>query len=250
MLSELPKPLLLAHRGASAYAPENTLAAFELAMQQGAHGVELDAKLSADRQIVVMHDASVDRTTDGSGRVNALPLAALRELDAGAHAAANFHAEKIPTLAETLETLGARAIINIELTNYTSPRDPLPELAADLVQRMDLQANVLFSSFFPGNLYRVRRILPHARVAILAYQGALGWLGRGWIGWRAAPEIVHPYRKDIHPAYIQAEHRRGRRVNAWTVDSPDEASAFLAMGGDGLISDDPPAMLRVMEAAG
>ncbi|MRR52715.1 MAG: glycerophosphoryl diester phosphodiesterase, partial [Rhodocyclaceae bacterium] len=76
MLSALPKPLLLAHRGASAYAPENTLAAFQLALQQGAHGVELDAKLSADGAIVVMHDASVDRTTNGSGKVKELPLAA------------------------------------------------------------------------------------------------------------------------------------------------------------------------------
>ncbi len=247
MLSELPKPLLLAHRGASAYAPENTLAAFELALQQGAHGVELDAKLSADNQIVVMHDFRVDRTTDGSGRVNELPLAALRELDAGVRSIETYHGEKIPTLAETLEVLGDQAIVNIELTNYTSPRDGLPDLAAQLVKQMNKQSNVLFSSFFPGNLYRIRRVLPSARVAILAYQGALGWLGRGWIGRRTAPEIVHPYRKDIHPDYIRSEHRRGRRVHAWTVDAPNEARVFLAMGGDGLISDDPPAMLKVME---
>ncbi|GAP14231.1 glycerophosphoryl diester phosphodiesterase [Longilinea arvoryzae] len=250
MLSELPKPLLLAHRGASAYAPENTLAAFELALRQGAHGVELDAKLSADRQIVVMHDASVNRTTDGSGRVNKLPLAALRELDAGVRSTSNYHGQKIPTLAETLETLGDRAIVNIELTNYTSPCDPLPELAAELVERMNLQSNVLFSSFLPANLYRVQRVLPHARVAILAYQGALGRLGRGWIGRRAAPEFVHPYRKDINPAYIHSEHKRGRRIHAWTIDSLTEARAFLSMGGDGLISDNPPLMLQAMEEVG
>jgi glycerophosphoryl diester phosphodiesterase len=250
MLPVLPKPLLLAHRGASAYAPENTLAAFRLAMRQGAHGVELDAKLSADGQIVVMHDTSVDRTTDGSGKVNQLPLTALRELDAGFHGKDEFRGEKIPTLLETLETLGDQAYVNIELTNYSSPHDRLPEMAAALVKRMGLQASVLFSSFFPSNLHRVRRVFPEARVAILAYQGALGMIGRGWIGRRAAPEFVHPYRNDIHPDYIKKEHRLGRRVHAWTVDSPREARAFLLMGVDGLISDDPPAMLRVMEDLG
>ncbi|HWQ04554.1 MAG TPA: glycerophosphodiester phosphodiesterase family protein [Longilinea sp.] len=247
MLYELPKPLLLAHRGASAYAPENTLAAFQLAMQQGAHGVELDAKLSADGEIMVMHDASVDRTTNGSGKVNELSLAALRELDASFHSDGKYPGQKIPTLAETLEALGRNAFVNIELTNYSSPRDRLPEMAAALVEKMDLRSIVLFSSFLPGNLHRVRRMLADARVAMLAYPGIMGWIGRGWIGRRAAPEIVHPYRDDIKPEYIQHEHRFGRRIHAWTVDSPNEAKTFLLMGIDGLISDDPPAMLRVIE---
>ncbi len=247
MLAALPKPLLLAHRGASACAPENTLAAFRLALQQGAHGVELDAKLSADGAMVVMHDASVDRTTNGRGKVKELPLAALRELDAGFHAADAYRGEKIPTLVEVLETLGKRGIVNIELTNYSSPGDRLPELAAALVAHMDLQATVTFSSFFPTNLHRVRAVLPQARVAMLAYRGALGWFGRGWIGRRAAPEIVHPHSADILPDYVRREHAVGRRVHAWTVNSPQEARALLWMGVDGLISDDPPAMLRVME---
>jgi len=247
MLPTLPKPLLLAHRGASAYAPENTLAAFQLAMQQGAHGVELDAKLSADGEMIVMHDASVDRTTDGSGKVNELPLAALRELRAGGRFSDRFPNEKIPTLVEVLETLGSRAIINIELTNYSTPRDGLPELAAELVEKMDLHATVLFSSFLPANLKRVRSRLPQARVAILALPGLVGWPGLGWFGRRAAPEIVHPHHSDITPGFVRQEHARGRRVHTWTVNDPRAARAFLLMGIDGLISDDPPAMLQVME---
>lgn len=247
MLPTLPKPLLLAHRGASAYAPENTLAAFQLAMQQGAHGVELDAKLSADGEIVVMHDASVDRTTDGRGKVNELPLAALRELQAAGRFRDRFPNERIPTLVEVLETLGSQALINIELTNYSSQRDGLPELAAELVESMDLQANVLFSSFLPANLKRVRRRLPQARVAILALPGLAGWPGRGWFGRRAAPEIVHPHHSDVSPEFVRQEHARGRRVHTWTVNDPNAARAFLLMGVDGLISDDPPALLKVME---
>lgn len=250
MHCDLPKPLLLAHRGASAHAPENTLAAFQLAMRQGAHGVELDAKLSADGEMVVMHDASVDRTTNGSGKVNELPLAGLRELDAGVCFGERFLNEKIPTLAEVLETLGREAIINIELTNYSSPRDRLPELAAGLVGHMGMRANVIFSSFLPANLHRVRRVLPEACVAMLAWKGLAGWIGRGWIGRLAAPGMVHPYRDDISPEYIAGEHHHGRRIHAWTVNSPQEAHAFLLMGVDGLISDDPQTVLRVMESLG
>ncbi|NMC78815.1 MAG: glycerophosphodiester phosphodiesterase, partial [Chloroflexi bacterium] len=91
-------PMLFAHRGASADAPENTLAAFRLAVDENADGIELDAKLSADGQVVVIHDQSVDRTTDGHGRVGQLTLAQLKELDAGSSFSPGFAGERIPTL--------------------------------------------------------------------------------------------------------------------------------------------------------
>src|SRR3989304_10409901 len=162
------RPLIFAHRGASAYAPENTLAAFRLALEHGADGIELDAKLSADGQVVVIHDQTVDRTTDGHGRVNQLTLTQLRQLDAGFCKGAAFKGERIPTLAEVLEMLGDRLIINIELTNYDSPQDGLPEKAAELVRAGHLEQSVLFSSFLPSNLLAIRNILPSVPLAILA----------------------------------------------------------------------------------
>ncbi|HEY9089295.1 MAG TPA: glycerophosphodiester phosphodiesterase family protein, partial [Anaerolineaceae bacterium] len=154
------RPLVLAHRGASAFAPENTLAAFRRAVELGAHGVELDAKLSADGHIVVIHDQTVDRTTNGSGKVRQKTLAELRELDAGSKFRPAFAGETIPTLEEVLESVGRQCLVDVELTNYASPFDPLPERAAALVRRMGLQAQVIFTSFFPGNLARARRVLP------------------------------------------------------------------------------------------
>src|SRR5215204_4501911 len=100
MLTSLPQPVIFAHRGASAHAPENTLAAFELALAQGADGIELDAKLSADGHVVVIHDATVDRTTDKHGRVKDMSLAELRSLDAGTFFEEKYHREKVPTLEE------------------------------------------------------------------------------------------------------------------------------------------------------
>src|SRR3990172_10900022 len=115
MLALLPRPAILAHRGASAYAPENTLAALELALRQRADGLELDAKLSADGQVVVIHDQRVDRTTDGHGRVGQMDFEALRRLDAGSWYDSSFRGQKIPTLVEVLERVGGQLLVNVEL---------------------------------------------------------------------------------------------------------------------------------------
>ncbi|MBU0511232.1 MAG: glycerophosphodiester phosphodiesterase, partial [Chloroflexi bacterium] len=118
MYAQLPRPAIFAHRGASAYAPENTLAAFDLAIRQNADAIELDAKLSADGHVVIIHDQTVDRTTDGTGRVSDLQLAALQELDAGCTYDEAFRHERIPTLGEVFDAVGRKILINVELTNY------------------------------------------------------------------------------------------------------------------------------------
>ena len=118
MFAQPPHPLIFAHRGASAHAPENTLAAFLVALQQGADGIELDAKLTADGHVVVIHDQTVDRTTKISGRVRDMPLEALLELDAGSHFDVAFKGEPIPTLQQVFERMGQEVLINIELSNY------------------------------------------------------------------------------------------------------------------------------------
>ncbi len=159
-LSELPRRAIVGHRGACAYAPENTLASFELALRQGADAVELDAKLTVDGQVVVIHDQTVDRTTGGHGEVRSLTLAELKKLDAGSHFDIAFQGEPIPTLEEVFEAVGKRTYINVELTNYASITDSLPEKVVDLIKRHQLSGRVFFSSFNPIALYRARRLLP------------------------------------------------------------------------------------------
>src|SRR3970040_788546 len=97
MYDQLPSPAIFAHRGASAHAPENTLAAFQLALRQQADGIEMDNKLSADGYVIVFHDQTVNRTTEGSGRVREKTLAELRELDAGSHFDVAYRGEPTPT---------------------------------------------------------------------------------------------------------------------------------------------------------
>ena len=140
-LDSLPQPVIFAHRGASAHAPENTLAAFELALAQQADALELDVKLSADGHVVVIHDATVDRTTNGHGRVRDLSLADLKKLDAGSFFSQAFAGENIPTLDEVFESFGKRTFINVELTNYSTPGDALVESVCMLVKKHHPDAN-------------------------------------------------------------------------------------------------------------
>lgn len=241
------RPLIIGHRGASALAPENTLAAFRLALEHGADGIELDAKLSLDSQVVVIHDQTVDRTTIGKGKVKELTLAQLKQLDAGNFFDSQFAAEPIPTLEEVFDEFGGKILINVELTNYASPFDALPDLVADLVIRFELQDRVLFSSFHPLNLVRIRRRLPDTPCAILTQAGADGRWMRGFWGRLAAPKIVHPYFTDVTGDYLAHEHRLGRRVNVWTVNDPETMRRLFNLGIDGIITDDPRLAREVLE---
>ncbi len=248
-LRSLPRPLILAHRGDSAHAPENTLAAFRLAVEKGAHGVELDAKLSADGVAVVMHDATVERTTNGKGAVSALPLAEIKALDAGSHFSEAFAGEPVPTLEEVFAALGDHTLIDVELTNYASPFDDLPERVAELVRRFHLEESVILTTFHPVTLLRACRLLPDLPMGLLALPGSAGGPSRAWPGTWLQHEILIPNEADVSPALVERAHVQKRALYAYTVDEPERMRCLVEMGVDGLISDDPALALQVVERA-
>lgn len=249
MHTETAEPLIYAHRGASAYAPENTLAAFRLALEQGADGIELDAKLSADGEVVVIHDQTVDRTTQGKGRVNQLALSELKKLDAGSWKGDAFTGEKIPTLAEVFASVGGKLKINVELTNYSSPQDGLPEKALALVQEYHLEDSVLFSSFLLSNLAAVRRVWPEAPVGILADPGLKGLRNRSKLSREISPDYLHPYFLDVSRRLVEREKAAGRLLNVWTVNSLIVMRKLIRFGVAGIITDDPLLGLKIREEA-
>lgn len=233
-------PIIFAHRGSSSHAPENTIAAFELAVRQEAEAIELDTKLTKDGEVVVIHDLTVDRTTDGSGRVSDLTLAAIKELDAGSHFDVAFKGEPIPTLEEVLETIGKRAFINIELTNYDIPSAPLPEKVAAIVQKLGLANHILFSSFHPMILRRIQRLMPKVPVGFLAQPGISGFLARSWLGrWMVNYQALHLEVRDLNLSLLQRAHRSGYKVNIYTVNREEEMSTLFSMGVNGIFTDDP-----------
>ncbi|MGQ9832808.1 MAG: glycerophosphodiester phosphodiesterase [Candidatus Villigracilaceae bacterium] len=247
MWSELPRPIVFAHRGASAQAPENTLAAFELAARQGAPAIELDAKLSADGQVIVMHDARVDRTTDGKGRVCDLSLTALRELDAGSWFSEQYRGERIPTLGEVFETLGKRLFINVELTNYTTPHDALVEKVTELVKAFGLQSQVIFSSFLPHNLVQAAKRLPEVPRGLLASPRLMGMWARSFGFAFGDYQALHPFVGDVTLQQIARVHRLRRRIHVWTVNAESDLRRLFAWGVDGVFTDDPALALRLLQ---
>ncbi|MFN2234495.1 MAG: glycerophosphodiester phosphodiesterase [Anaerolineales bacterium] len=230
-------PKVIAHRGASAHAPENTMAAFQLAFDQGADGIELDVMLNKENRVVVIHDDTVDRTTNGTGKVSQMTLEQLKFLDAG-------DGERIPTLSEVLERFGGRFLINIELKNYHSMFDKLPIVVMKLVKSFNLAESVLLSSFNPFNLSRIHRHLPQVKLGLITQPK----MAKSWL-WRLFPhDALHPYFNDVDQKLVTGLHTNYREVNVWTVDEPAEMRRLALLGVDSIITNYPKRAQEVLES--
>ena len=243
--------LNFAHRGAREQAPENTLPAFVRAADLGADGVELDVQLSADGVPVVIHDPLVDRTTDGVGAVAAMPLAALRELDAGAPFSPAFTGTPIPTLSEVFEALGSCVLFNVELKSSGAAsfgsRRRLAQAVADAVRTFGLAARVLCSSFDLLTLRALRQAAPELLLGCL-YSYPPTTLVQGWLARLAAGRdtALHPHFSMVDGLYMQRARRRGQHVNVWTVNEPDDIRRMRDLGVDAIISDRPEVVRTVL----
>jgi glycerophosphoryl diester phosphodiesterase len=233
------RPLIIAHRGASAVAPQNTLAAFRRALELGADGVELDVHLAADGVPVVMHNFDVDETTDGTGRVTDKTLAELKELDAGSKFAPEFAGERIPTLAEVFEALEGKLLINVELKDVSPAGVGLEEPVVQVVRQCGMEKNVLFSSFNPFTLRRIRPFARGVPSGLLAAHDLPTYLRRAWFAPFTPHEARHPDAEMTDARLVRWCHRRRLRVNVWTVDAPDEMRRLIALGVDGIITNKP-----------
>lgn len=221
-------PLIIGHRGASGAAPENTLAAFEMALQQGADGIEFDVRLSADGQVVVIHDATVERTTNGVGAVSRLTVAELRALDAGA-------GQHIPTLDEVFESFGRSLLYNVELKAVSWFDGALEMAVAECVEAHGIHSRVLVSSFSPLSIRRARKYL--ARRVMLAHIYESRWAKNAHRLVRA--EAGHPHFSLVDAAYMNWARARGLRVHVWTVDDATIAGKMARLGVHGIISNHP-----------
>ena len=234
------KPLVIGHRGASAHAPENTLAAFRLAREQGADGIEFDVKRCATGEVVIMHDVSVNRTTNGRGNVHELSLAELRRLDAG-------NGERVPLLDEVFEELGGcehpTFLFNVEVTNYQTRGDGLETAVIEVVRRHKIAHRVLFSSFNPLSVHRLSRLAPEIPRAILYAPDMPRYLREVWLGPVVAHEFRHPHFSMVTAEMVEALRNRFLRVNAWTVNEPDDIRRMVACGVAGIIGDSPRRIL-------
>ncbi len=245
LIDQFSPPIIFGHRGASKYAPENTLSSFKSAFEQGALAIELDVMLSADEELIIIHDSTVDRTTNGCGKVNELSLDSLKKLDAGNKFSTKFKGEKIPTLEEVFDLTMGKYLINIELKNYHTPGDHLVEKVHESVVKRKMNNSVIFSSFLPGNLIKIRKLLPEVPSALLTLEGWVGKLELSPFLKFLSPHFIHPDYRLIDEKFIQREHTRHRRVNVWTVDKEDDLRNFINAGVDGIITNDPILALKI-----
>ena len=239
-LAARDRPLIIGHRGASAHAPENTLLAFQTAREHGADGVELDVTLCASGEVVVIHDDTVDRITDGKGRVRDLSLAALRRLDAG-------QGQRIPTLDEVIAFTAdwdPPFLLNIELKPSVALREALAAAVVDAVRRGGCAARTLFSSFDPLMVRRLAQLAPEVPRGILYHHAMPAFLRRVWLAPFAPHQFRHPDIGLVTPEEVRRLKAQGKRVNTWTVNDPAQAAYAAACGVHGIIGDSPPLIQR------
>jgi glycerophosphoryl diester phosphodiesterase len=238
-----PKPLVVAHRGASLEQPENTIEAFEAAIDAGADAVEFDVRMTADGHAVVMHDPDVSRTTDGTGLVSEMTLEEIRKLG-------------VPTLRESLECLAGRAAADIEIKNlpgepgFTPEREAAVEATLDALDAVSFPGQVIVSSFNPASLAHSRALRPDVPTGLLTEYGvdAEEALTR-------AVEQGHPWGLPFVLKVLEADdgfsdrvHAAGTLLGVWIADDPETARRLFELGADAVATNDPRAIVLARDA--
>ena len=220
----MPRVLRIGHRGAAGHAPENTLAAVRQGIELGVDFVEIDVRRTADGVLVALHDATVNRTTNGRGRVEALSLGEVRKLDAG-------NGERIPTVEEVLQMAGRRTGLMLELKV-----DGLAHLTVQTVQKVQLDTPVIYASFLHKELTYVRAVETEAALMVL---------------FDRLPRAPVPYAMQYQPEYVglrhdratgplvDAFHRENVMVWVYTANSLADIARAISIGVDGVISNFP-----------
>jgi glycerophosphoryl diester phosphodiesterase len=228
--------LIYGHRGASAYAPENTLEAFRLAMDMGADGFELDVHMSRDGELVVIHDETVDRTTDGTGLVRELTLAQLKELDASNGMNA-YRGARIPTLGEVFDLIrDTRHIVNVEVKTDDWFYSGIEEKCLALAKEMGVEDRIIYSSFNHHTLRKLRELKPDVKLGML--------FGDIMIApWEYAKQLsveyLHPMKMNIYvPGFGENTRAAGYGINMWTINDP-QTMALCLQADAGMITNYP-----------
>lgn len=231
------RPMIWAHRGASGYAPENTLSAFEMAVEMGADGVELDIQKTKDGVIVVCHDEKVDRTANGHGWIKDMTFEEIRRLD---FSNGNFHYEgiKIPVMEEVLDLLGPSSLkINIELKTGMVFYDRIEEEILDLVHRKNMEKRVIYSSFNHYSICKIKKIDPEAETGLLYGDGIVDMADYGK---RLGVNALHPAFYNLqYPGYMEECRANKLDVNVWTVNSENELLICRQLGVNAVITNYP-----------
>jgi glycerophosphoryl diester phosphodiesterase len=236
-----------AHRGFSGRAPENTLAAFRGAIDARCDMIELDVHLSRDKEVVVIHDDTLERTTSGTGAVAGKSLAELRGLDAGAWFDPRFSGERIPLLTEVLALASGRIHVNIELKrgkHFPYTMEELADRTLGVVETARMTDQVLFSSFDPAAVDRIRERNPLLPVALIVEKP---WRKPEEAGGGKIYPVLNCRTTVLNPENIRRAHAGGIRVHVWTVNTREAMARFISLGVDGIITNHPDRLIALLQ---
>lgn len=238
--------LVIAHRGFSGQAPENTMAAFKMAVEAGAEMIELDVHLTSDSKVVVIHDDFLERTTNGSGRVADYTFHELEEFDSGSWFSKEFRGEKIPSLCQVLSFSKGRILINIEIKKGFLGKYSMNDLADRVLEEVESRSmldEVLFSSFEPAALRRIREKSKDARIALLLKKP---WKDSGE-ALSGNYSILNCAKDSLTEEGIVSAKQSGFRLNVWTVNETQDMDWFIKMNVDGIITNYPDRLIKRLE---
>lgn len=238
------RPIIVAHRGASVTHPENTIPAFEESIRLKVDMIEWDVYPTKDGELVIIHDATVDRTTDGKGKVRDLTLAEIKALDAGAWKGEQFKGVRVPTLDEALAILPEWMHLNCHLK---LERDEDPDLTLkviEILRRFDMEGRTLFVTHVPEIVKTAQKEAPEFEPVLLprgvegtAYLDQCSEIGT---------KVLQPHRGLMKPEFVDEMHRRGMVGNVFYANSPEDIRTYIKMGIDGILTDEPAVMVDVL----
>jgi glycerophosphoryl diester phosphodiesterase len=239
----MKRPWLIAHRGASGYAPENTLAAFRRAAELGAGFIETDLHLTRDLRFVAIHDPSLERTTTGRGQIRNFTLAELRELDAGSWYGPQFGAERIPTLEEIL-AFGREADVTFYLEIKAEGAWGLHDALVGALHSAQAMDRTIVLSFDPANLEKIHSLDSSVMTGFLFDEARADVID---LALRMGARQIAPRGDLVTEALIEQAHRADLCVATWTLNEPEQMRAALAAGVDGVMTDYPDRLRAVIE---
>lgn len=233
----LPLPLVIAHRGDVSTAPENTLSAYTNALVAGADGLELDVRLTVDRQLVVFHDYQLDRTSDGSGRVDAATFSHVRSLDVGSWFSPAFQGQQAPTLDEVFESMPREFLINVEMKVIISGMKLIARLVAETIRRHQRLDSTLVASFNPVALYHLRRFEPRISRGYIWSKKHPYPIRSRWFSPLVQAQWYDPANDTYSPNLHSKFRRRGHRVLAWDLDFNCDMEAMAQARLEAVVTD-------------
>lgn len=240
----ITKTQITAHRGFSSVAPENTMYAFESAVEVGADYIELDVQLTADGQLVVFHDGTIDRTTDGEGELSKYTYEELQEFSAGSwfDKSGEFDDAKIVLLSEVLDKVGNDIMLNIEIKNHGKVSETA-EKTVEVIEEYNLEKYCYVTSFSYSALKRVKKLNPKIKTGLIANVASSTSFAQ--LKYIDAVSLNYLF---INQSIVNMAHQNGKRVFVWTVDRPSDMQHMIAIGVDNIITNAPDSLIEIVDS--